>query len=102
QEQYQHYSKAVEFNKYTKEAYLEQFSIGKRSLLDVLDTISELYNSSTQAETARGNILVGAYRLSGLTGKLLPSMGIDTRPLEKRVPVDPTDKKELFAPAWFK
>ncbi|MCR4666008.1 MAG: TolC family protein [Desulfovibrio sp.] len=101
QEQYQHYSKAVEFNKYTREAYLEQFSIGKRSLLDVLDTISELYNSSTQAETARGNILVGAYRLSGLTGNLLPSMGIDTRPLDKRVPVDPTGKGELFKPAWF-
>ncbi|MCR5814533.1 MAG: TolC family outer membrane protein [Desulfovibrio sp.] len=102
QEQYQHYSKAVEFNKYTRAAYLEQFSIGKRSLLDVLDTISELYNSSTQAETARGNILVGAYRLSGLTGNLLPSMGIDTKPLQERVPVDPEDKRERFTPAWFK
>ena len=102
QEQYQHYSKAVEFNKYTRAAYLEQFSIGKRSLLDVLDTISELYNSSTQAETARGNILVGAYRLSGLTGNLLPSMGIDTKPLQEKVPVDPEDKRERFTPAWFK
>ena len=92
----------MEFNKYTRAAYLEQFSIGKRSLLDVLDTISELYNSSTQAETARGNILVGAYRLSGLTGNLLPSMGIETKPLQEKVPVDPEDKRERFTPAWFK
>ena len=101
QEQYQHYAKAVEFNKYTKAAYIEQFSIGKRSLLDVLDTINELYNSSTQAETARGNILVGAYRLSGLTGNLLPSMSINTAPLANSVPRDPVDKREHFKRGWF-
>ena len=101
QEQYQHYSEAMEFNKYTREAYLEQFNLGDRTLLDILDITSELYSSSTQAESARSNILVGAYRLSGLTGNLLPSMGIDTRGLYKGVPVDPTDKREHFKPAWF-
>ncbi|MBQ7608224.1 MAG: TolC family outer membrane protein [Desulfovibrionaceae bacterium] len=101
-EQYEHYSKAVEFNKYTREAYIEQFSIGKRSLLDVLDTINELHNSSTQAETARGNILVGAYRLAALAGTLLPDMKIDLEPLGERAPVDKTDKRERFAPGWFK
>ena len=101
QEQYQHYSEAMEFNKYTREAYLEQFNLGDRTLLDILDITSELYSSSTQAESARSNILVGAYRLSGLTGNLLPSMGIDTRGLYKGVPVDSTDKREHFKPAWF-
>ena len=101
QEQYQHYSKAVEYNKYTKLAYIEQFSIGKRSLLDVLDTINELYSSSTQAEIAKGNVLVGAYRLSGLTGNLLPSMSINTAPLDKRPPKDKYDKREHFKRAWF-
>ena len=101
-EQYQHYSKAVEYNKYTKAAYLEQFGIGQRSLLDLLDTISELYNSSTQAATARGNILVGAYRLSGLTGNLLPSMGINTKPLKNSPARDKEDRKERFEKAWFK
>ncbi len=47
QEQYNHYSKAIEYNKYTRTAYIEQFQIGKRSILDVLDTESELYNSAT-------------------------------------------------------
>lgn len=101
QEQYRHYSKAMEYNKYTRVAYLEQFMIGKRSLLDVLDTESELYNSSTQAETARGNILVGAYRLVALTGNLLPQMSINTAPLGQKPPEDPVDSREEFASGWF-
>lgn len=101
QEQYKHYSKAIEYNKYTRTAYLEQFQIGKRSILDVLDTESELYNSATQAETARGNILVGAYRLSALTGNMLPEMSIDTGPLGQTPPKDPEDPREEFAPGWF-
>ena len=101
QEQYKHYSKAIEYNKYTRSAYLEQFQIGKRSILDVLDTESELYNSATQAETARGNILVGAYRLSALTGNMLPEMSINTGPLGQSAPKDPEDPREEFAPGWF-
>ncbi|MDR1856878.1 MAG: TolC family protein [Desulfovibrio sp.] len=103
QEQYKHYSKAIEYNKFTRSAYMEQFQIGRRSLLDVLDTESELYNSSTQAETARGNILVGAYRLCALTGDMLPQMSIDTAPLFGTKPVaDPADPREEFEPGWFK
>lgn len=101
QRQYTHYSKAVEFNKYTKTAYREQFLLGKRSILDVLDAENELYNSSTQAETARGNILVGAYRLSALTGQLLPKMSINTAPLKRKPPKEPATSKEAFASGWF-
>lgn len=101
QEQYNHYSKAIEYNKYTRTAYIEQFQIGKRSILDVLDTESELYNSATQAETARGNILVGAYRLSALTGNMLPEMSINTGPLGQSAPKEQEDPREEFAPGWF-
>lgn len=101
QEQYSHYSKAVEYSKYTRSAYVEQFQIGRRSILDVLDTENELFNSSTQAETARGNILVGAYRLSALSGNLLPQMSINTGPLGQEPPKDATDPREEFAPGWF-
>ena len=101
QEQYNHYGKAVEYNKYTCAAYIEQFQIGKRSILDVLDAQSELYNSSTQAETARGNILVGAYRLSALTGNMLQEMSINTSPLAKKSARDSHDPREAFAPGWF-
>lgn len=101
QEQYSHYSKAVEYSKYTRSAYVEQFQIGRRSILDVLDTENELFNSSTQAETARGNILVGAYRLSALSGNLLLQMSINTGPLGQEPPKDVTDPREEFAPGWF-
>lgn len=101
QDQYKNYSEAMKYNEFTRVAYLEQFQMGKRSLLDCLDAENELYNSSTQAETARGNILVGAYRLCALTGNLLPMMKINTAPLNETPPVDKADPREAFAPGWF-
>ena len=82
-EQYKHYQNAIKFNTLTRDAYMEQFMVGQRSLLDVLDSENELYNSSTQAVTARGNILVGAYRLAALTGLLLNDLKVDTKELYK-------------------
>lgn len=101
-DQYKHYSDAVEFNRLTREAYMEQFQMGQRTLLDVLDAENELYNSATQAETARGNILVGAYRLCALTGDLLPMMKIDYKPVELNPDRDPKDPREEFDLGWFK
>lgn len=101
QQQYKHYTKAIEYNKFTLNAYNEQFQIGRRTLLDVLDSENELYNSSTQAETARANILIGAYRLLALTGTMLPKMSIDLTGLAKEAPVDPEDDRELFEKGWF-
>ena len=41
----------------TRDMYLEQFNIGQRSLLDVLDAESELFSSSIQLVTAQQNII---------------------------------------------
>lgn len=95
-EQYKHYTDAIGFNTATRNAYEEQFMLGQRSLLDVLDAESELFNSSTQAATARGNILVGAYRLQALAGVFLPDLGIDTEDLYKTPPTDPADPRESW------
>ena len=57
QEQLAFYKEAIEYNIATRDAYQEQFVLGERSLLDVLDAESELFNSSTQAATALGNRL---------------------------------------------
>lgn len=100
-DQYKHYSDAIKFNEFTRVAYLEQFQMGERSLLDVLDAENELYNSSTQAETAAGNILVGAYRLCALTGNLLPILKINTEPLALNPDRDPKDPREEFDLGWF-
>lgn len=101
QDQYKNYTEAVEYNKFTRIAYEEQFQLGKRSLLDVLDAENELFNSSTQAETAKGNILVGAWRLCALSGTMLHMMGINTTPLGQKPPEDTPNEREAFMPGWF-
>ncbi|MBD5641456.1 MAG: TolC family protein [Desulfovibrio sp.] len=101
-DQYQNYSEAVKYNEFTRIAYLEQFHLRQRTLLDVLDAENELYNSATQAETAKGNILVGAYRLCALTGDMLKMLRIDTKPLDLNPVEDPKDDRENFALGWFK
>jgi len=82
QEQLAFYREAMDYNKTTRDAYEEQFVLGERSLLDVLDSENELFNSSTQATTAFGNQLVAAYRMKALAGALLPSMKISTEMLK--------------------
>lgn len=78
EEQRDFYAEAVEYNIQTRDAYREQFLMGQRSLLDVLDAENELFNSSTQLATSQGNVLVGAYRLHALSGDLLTLLNVDT------------------------
>lgn len=80
-EQRKYYQEAVVYNTQTRDAYLAQFNLGQRSLLDVLDAESELFNSATQEATARGNEIVGAYRLYALAGQFLPVLNIDDKSL---------------------
>lgn len=101
QDQYKNYTDAMRYNEFTRVAYMEQFQMGQRSLLDVLDAYNELYNSSTQAVTAQGNIEVGAWRLCALTGTMLSMMNIDTEPLSEAPPEDEADTREAFGPGWF-
>lgn len=96
QEQYQHYRDAIGYNTSTSAAYREQFVLGQRSLLDVLDADSELFNSSTQAVTAQGNILVGSYRLLALSGVLLPKLYIDTTGLDNTPQPPAVDSRERY------
>ncbi|WP_072696642.1 TolC family outer membrane protein [Desulfovibrio litoralis] len=76
-EQARYFSNAVEFNTQTRDMYLEQFNLGERSLLDVLDAENELYSSSIQLVTATQNEIVAQYRLLALGGELLKEFGIN-------------------------
>lgn len=87
QQQLDFYTEAIGYNKTTRNAYEEQFIMGQRSLLDVLDAENELFNSSTQAATAWGNTMIAAYRMKALAGELLPGLGINPDIL-KAVPED--------------
>ncbi len=97
QDQLEYYREAIEYNKSTRNAYEEQFDMGQRSLLDVLDAENELFNSSTQAATALGNTLVAAYRMKALAGDLLPSLKISTEML-KTTPSDHEPLDHLTMP----
>lgn len=70
-EQVKFYSNAIIYNTETKDMYLEQFNVGQRSLLDLLDSENELYSSSMQLVTAQMNEIAAQYRLLTLGGKIL-------------------------------
>ncbi len=77
QEQAKFYANAVNYSTKTRDMYLEQFNVGQRSLLDVLDSENELFSSSIQLVTAQQNVTAAKYRLLALGGDFLSSFGLD-------------------------
>lgn len=57
-------------------SYGEQFKIGQRSLLDVLDAQNTRFNTSIVAETARFAALFAEYKILAASGSLLKSMSV--------------------------
>jgi len=58
----------------TREAYAKQFSIGQRSLLDLLNAESEYYSARYSYITAQYADVVTAYRVLASTGSLLGNL----------------------------
>ena len=77
QEQSKFFEVAVDNSTKTRDAYLQQFNVGQRSLLDVLDSENELYSFSIQLVTSRLNEIAAQYRLKALGGELIMAMGFD-------------------------
>jgi adhesin transport system outer membrane protein len=71
------YTSAVEFNRNTRSIYLEQFGVAQRSLLDVLDSENEVFQSSSQLVTSTVNEQIAAYKLMALSGSLISTLQID-------------------------
>jgi len=57
-------------------SYNEQFKIGKRSLLDLLDTQNTLFSAQTTISTATTAVRFAEYRLLAATGNLLKVMRV--------------------------
>lgn len=57
-------------------SYREQFNIGRRSLLDVLDAQNSRYNVQQQAETARMAKLYAEYRVLAAENRLIQCLGV--------------------------
>ena len=49
------YSEAVDYDIQTRDMYQQQFALGERSLLDLLDSENELYSSSLMLVTSKAN-----------------------------------------------
>ncbi len=67
---------AVQDLKDTRDAYEQQFNIGQRTLLDLLDAENELFTARGQLVSADINQLVSGYRLLASTGGLLKTLNV--------------------------
>jgi adhesin transport system outer membrane protein len=61
----------------TRDAYIKQFNIGQRTLLDVLDSENELYSVRTSYVSAKNQEVFGKYRLLSHLGMLLASLDVE-------------------------
>src|SRR5688572_6467719 len=87
-------------------SYREQFNVGRRSLLDVLDAQNTRYNVQAQIETARLARLYAQYRLLAATNRLVECLGVqmpaaaysDERTRFRVNPIPPADLDENSYP----
>ena len=70
----------VKANEKVRDAYIQQFNLGQRSLLDVLDIQNELFISRGDLITAEFVELFAGYRLLAAQGRLLSTLGVNHRP----------------------
>ncbi|MBU1138090.1 MAG: TolC family outer membrane protein [Proteobacteria bacterium] len=75
----------------TAEAYTKQFNLGKRTLLDVLDTEAELINAKKDLVNTHYDGLYAQYRILNGTGQLVTALSLEW-PEESRV--DTNDQSE--------
>lgn len=70
------YSKSMQTAQMARNIYYEQYLLGTKGLLDILDADNEYFVAACQYEIANGDYVVAAYRLLALGGELLDRMNI--------------------------
>ncbi|MEM9085895.1 MAG: TolC family protein [Pseudomonadota bacterium] len=58
-------------------SYREQFNVGRRSLLDVLDAQNTRFNTQVRLETARFSEMFARYQILAATNTFLTSLGVE-------------------------
>ena len=76
-EQVVNFGDATTQSQKTLDSYMKQFTVGQRTLLDVLDARNEVFQSSGLLVTAKVNEVIAAERLLALSGKLNESLQIE-------------------------
>ncbi|WP_281545677.1 TolC family outer membrane protein [Grimontia sp. SpTr1] len=77
-QQMQYLRQHVEAATETRNAYEDQFKLGQRTLIDVLDSENELFQARREYLTAEYDDLIAQYRLLNAIGQLLASLRITT------------------------
>lgn len=83
-ERARHFSAQADANVEVVKAYKDQFSLDRRTLLDVLDAQNELFVSRSNTINAEFLEMFAVYRLLALKGSLMPTLGLDY-PRESKV-----------------
>lgn len=81
QESVENLSKQVDANQQTVDVYQQQFDIGQRGLLDLLDAANDLFNSQDALISARSQEVFANYRIVAAQGELVQYVGA-AMPLE--------------------
>ncbi len=87
------FSKQADANVEVVRAYRDQFSLGRRTLLDVLDAQNELYVSRSNTVNNEYLEMFAVYRLLALKGSLLPTLDV-SYPRESQLASDEVWKTE--------
>jgi len=74
--QVEKHQEALQYSMESRDMYLMQFNVGQRSLLDVLDSINEVFSNSVQLETAISNRDFTVYKFLALQGSLIKTLDI--------------------------
>ena len=88
------FEKNVEFELATRDAYRQQFEVGQRTLLDVLDSENALFVARGQLTTAKINEELASYRVLAVAGVLLKTLAIPA-PEQANLTI-PTFGEQLF------
>jgi adhesin transport system outer membrane protein len=81
-------------NQQVVDAYKDQFSLDRRTLLDVLDSQNELFVTRSNTVNAEFLEMFAVYRLMALKGSLLPSLGVEYPAIDKLAFDDTSSRKE--------
>lgn len=77
------YQEALQYSMESRDMYLMQFNVGQRSLLDVLDSINEVFSNEVLLETAKSNRNFTVYKLVTLEGALVKTLEMAEDAYEK-------------------
>jgi adhesin transport system outer membrane protein len=86
--------KYVDYSTSVRSAYQQQFSLGERTLLDLLDSENELFSASRRLAEIKNIQLFTQYRIKATMGELLKSQGV-VAPMASVVQNDVKPKVQL-------